>query len=111
MQLPQPESLGEILSVRRVATALTALTALTDPNRSPADAAFRLTQEERATIQDALDESHHPPARFAEYLIDEWDETAPDDRVAGLLLIQEITQVAARRHDHTRGRPGPGIGR
>ena len=105
MQLSQPESLGEILSVRRVATALT------DPNRGPADDAFRLTQEERATIQDALDESDHPLARFAEYLIDEWDETAPDDRVAGLLLFQEITQVATRQHDHTRGRPGPGIGR
>ncbi|MCH7846310.1 MAG: hypothetical protein IH850_10840 [Acidobacteria bacterium] len=108
MQLPQPETLGEILSVRRVATALTALT---DPNRSPADEAFHLTQEERATIQDALDESHHPLARFAEYLIDEWDQTAADDRVAGMLLFQEITQVAARRHGQTRERPGPGISR
>lgn len=108
MQLPQPESLDEILSVRRVATALTAIT---DPNRSPADEAFHLTQQERATNQDAVGESHHPLARFAEYLIDEWDQTAPDDRVAGLLLFQEITQVAARRHDQTGGRPGPGIGR
>ena len=109
MQLPQPESLGEILSVRRVATALSALT---DPSRSPADEAFHLTQQERATIEDALDESDHPLARFAEYLIDEWDETAPDDRVAGLLLFQEITQVAARRHDRSPERsPRPGIGR
>ena len=108
MQLAQPESLGEILSVGRVATALTALT---DPSRGPADAAFDLTQEERATIQDALHESHHPLSSFAEYLIDEWDETEPDDRVAGLLLFQEITQVAARRHDRSRERPGPGISR
>ncbi len=109
MQPAQPESLGEILSVRRVATALTALT---DPNRGPADEAFHLTQQERATIEDALDESDHPLARFAEYLIDEWDETAADDRVAGLLLFQEITQVAARRHDRSPERsPRPGIGR
>ena len=108
MQLAQPDSLGEILSVGRVATALSALT---DPNHGPTDAAFGLTQEERATIQDALHESQHPLARFAEYLIDEWDETAPDDRVAGLLLFQEITQVATRRHDRSRERPGPEISR
>ena len=108
MQLPQPDSLGEILSVRRVATALSALT---DPNHGPTDAAFDLTHKERATIQDALDASHHPLARFAEYLIDEWDETAPDDRVAGLLLFQEITQVTTRQHARTRERPGPGIDR
>ena len=108
MQLTQPESLGEILSVTRVATALSALT---DPNCGPTDAAFDLTQQERATIQDALNESDHTLARFAEYLIDEWDETAPDDRVAGLLLFQEITQVTTRRHDRTRERPGPGISR
>ncbi len=86
MQLPRPESLGEILSVGRVATALSALS---DPSHGPTDAAFDLTQEERATIQDALHESDHLLARFAEYLIDEWDETAPDDRVAGLLLFQD----------------------
>ena len=109
MQLAQPNSLGEILSVRRVATALSALS---DPNHGATDAAFDLTQQERATIQDALHESQHPLARFAEYLIDEWDETAPDDRVAGLLLFQEITQVAARRHDRSPERsPRPGIGR
>ncbi len=108
MQLPQPESLGEILSVGRVAIALSALS---DPSHGPTDAAFDLTQKERATIQDALDESDHPLARFAEYLIDEWDETAPDDRVAGLLLFQEITQVTTRQHARTRERPGPGIGR
>ncbi len=108
MELPPPESLAEILSLTRVATALTALT---DPNHGPTDEAFDLTQQERATIQDALDESHHPLARFAEYLIDEWDETAANDRVAGLLLFQEITQVAARRHDQTRERPAPGISR
>ena len=108
MQLPRPESLGEILSVRRVATALTALT---DPGRGPADAVFYLTQQERAIIHDAVGDSDHPLARFAEYLIDEWDQTAPDDRVAGLLLFQEITQVATRRHDRTRERPGPGISR
>ena len=108
MQLPRPESLGEILSVRRVATALTALT---DPNHGPTDEAFNLTQEERATIQDAVDESDHTLARFAEYLIDEWDQTAPDDRVAGLLLFQEITQVTTGQHDRTRERPGPGMSR
>ena len=108
MRSSPPEPLTEILSVRRVATALSALT---DPNRGPTDAAFDLTQEERATIQDALAESDHPLARFAEYLIDEWDETAPDDRVAGLLLFQEITQVTTRRHARTRDRPGPGISR
>ena len=108
MQLAQPDSLGEILSVGRVATALSALS---DPNHGATDAAFDLTQQERATIQDALHESPHPLARFAEYLIDEWDETAPDDRVAGLLLFQEITQVTTRRHDRSRERPGPGISR
>lgn len=109
MRTSPPEPLSEILSVKRVGTALSALT---DPSRSPTDEAFHLTQQERATIQDALDESDHPLARFAEYLIDEWDETAPDDRVAGLLLFQEITQVAARRHDRSRERsPRPGIGR
>ena len=108
MQPLQPELIGEILSSKRVGRALSALTA---PNRGPTDEAFHLTQQERATIQDALDESDHPLARFAEYLIDEWDETEPDDRVAGLLLFQEITQVAAQRHDQTRRRPGPGISR
>ena len=108
MQPRQPDLLGEILSVGRVATALTALS---DPNHGPTDAAFGLTHEERATIQDALHESNHPLARFAEYLIDEWDETAPDDRVAGLLLFQEITQVTTQQHARTRERPGPGISR
>ena len=108
MRSSPPEPLTEILSVRRVATALSALT---DPNRGPTDAAFDLTQEERATIQDAVDESDHPLARFAAYLIDEWDQTAPDDRVAGLLLFQEITQVTTPRHDQTRERPAPGISR
>ncbi len=108
MRSSPPEPLTEILSVGRIATALSALT---DPSRGPADEAFDLTQQERATIQDALAESDHPLARFVEYLIDEWDQTAPDDRVAGMLLFQEITQVAARRHDQTRERPAPGISR
>ena len=108
MRTSPPEPLSEILSVRRVATALSALS---DPGRGPTDAAFDLTQRERATIQDAVGDSDHPLARFAEYLIEEWDETAPDDRVAGLLLFQEITQITTRGHDRGRERPGPGIGR
>ena len=52
-------------------------------------------------IQRALAESSHPLAGFARHLIDQWDHAETDDRVAGLLLLGEITLG--------RPQPGPGV--
>ena len=105
----KPKSTEEILNSQRIGDALDALT---DPTRDPTDPAFGLSQYERATIQDTLTDSQHPLALFASYLVDQWDRTDPNDRVAGLLLFREIDRSEPRRQSRNRVRStGDGITR
>ena len=103
----KPKPTGEIVNSQRIGDALDALT---DPTRDPTDPAFGLSQHELATIQDTLTDSQHPLAGFASYLIDQWDQTDPNDRVAGLLLFREINRSEPRRQTRNRVRStGDGI--
>ena len=111
--MPRPgpglPTLDEILTRRRIAAALGALT---DPSRGVTDDALCLGEDEREVIQQALEESRHPLARFAHHLVDQWDHAPPDDRVAGLLLFSEITPGHKRRHSRDLGRsPAPELSR
>ena len=91
----RPTDPADILTRERIGNALTALT---DPDRGISDSSLHLDEDERNRITQALQESSHPLAGFAETVICEWDSLAADDRVAGLLLAAEIV------HSHPRQR-------
>ncbi len=103
---PEPCDINVILTSRRMAAALGALT---DPTRGDSDETLSLSETERNVIQRALRQSPHPLAGFAHHLIDQWDHTEPDDRVAGLLLFRGITVGERRRQSRNVGR-SPGLG-
>jgi hypothetical protein len=106
---PEPCDIDEILTRQRIGAAFGALT---DPTRGDNDETLSLSETERNVIQQALSKSPHPLAGFAHHLIDQWDHTEPDDRVAGLLLFREITVGPKRLQDRDLGRsPGPGLTR
>jgi hypothetical protein len=86
--------------------------ALTDPTRGGSDETLGLSETERNVIRQALRQSSHPLAGFAHHLVDQWDDTADDDRVAGLLLLREICVGEKRLQDRDLGRSsGPGLTR
>jgi len=102
-------SLDEILTSRRIGAAYGALT---DPTRGVTDETLRLSQDERRVIRQALRQSSNPLAGFAHHLVDQWDDTADDDRVAGLLLFREIYVGEKRQRDRNLGRSSrPGLSR
>lgn len=99
----------EILTRRRIGAALGALI---DPSRDSADDALHLSEDERRTIRQALTESLHPLAGFAHNLLDQWADLAADDRVAGLVLVAEITRRPAPTRSRNLDYPaGPGLSR
>lgn len=83
---------------------------LTDPSRGVTDDALCLSEDERNVIQQALSQTPHPLAGFANQLVDQWDDAAADDRVAGLLLFSEIASGPKHRQSLGRSR-APGLGR
>ena len=104
---PGSPDLDGILTSRRMADAFAAFN---DPTRDGSDDALRLGETERNVIRQALRQSSHPLAGFARQLVDQWDDLAADDRVAGLLLFREITVGEKRQRDRDLGRsPGPGL--
>ena len=104
---PGSPDINEILTSRRMGAALSALT---DPTRGGSDDALRLGETERNVIRQALRQSSHPLTGFAHHLVDQWDDTPADDRVAGLLLFREITVGQKRLQDRDLGRSsGPGL--
>ena len=106
---PEPCDINEILTSRRIGAAYGALT---DPTRGGSDDALSLSETERNVIRQALRQSSHPLAGFAHHLVEQWDDAAYDDRVAGLLLFREITVGEKRLQDRDLGRsPGPGLTR
>ena len=106
---PEPSDINEILTSQRMGAAFGALT---DPSRGGSDDALCLGETERNVIRQALRQSSHPLAGFAHHLVDQWDDLAADDRVAGLLLFREITVGEKRQRDRDLGRsPGPGLTR
>ena len=104
---PGSPSVDEIVTRQRIGAAFGVLT---DPSRGVTDDALCLSDTERTVIQRALSQSPHPLARFAHDLIDQWDHSGSDDRVAGLLLFSEITSGQERRQSRNFGR-SPGLGR
>jgi hypothetical protein len=94
---PDHDDPADILTRERIGNALTALT---DPDRGISDPSLHLDESERHRITRAMKESSHPLAGFAETVIDEWDQLAADDRVAGLLLAAEIVNNHPRRRAH-----------
>ena len=106
---PEPCDINEILTSRRMGAAYGALT---DPSRGGSDEALSLSETERTVIRQALSQSPHPLAGFAHHLVDQWDHAEPDDQVAGLLLLREITVGPKRLQDRDFGRfSGPGLTR
>ena len=103
---PEPCDINEILTSRRIG----AYGALTDPIRGGSDDALCLSEDERNVIQQALSQTPHPLAGFANQLVDQWDDAAADDRVAGLLLFSEIASGPKHRQSLGRSR-APGLGR
>ena len=104
---PEPPSVDEILTRRRIGAAYGALN---DPTRGGSDDTLSLSETERNVIRQALRQSPHPLAGFAHNLVDQWDDLADDDRVAGLLLFKEISVGQNRHRDRNLGRsPGPGL--
>lgn len=101
---PGSPSLDEILTSRRMGAVFGALT---DPTRGGGDDALSLSGDERYVIRQAVEESPHPLAGFAHLLIDLCDDTAADDRVAGLFLLREITVGEKRQRDRDLGRSSP----
>jgi len=91
----------DILIVTRLGNAVAALA---DPNHSPTDPVFHLDSDERETIRRAVGESGHHLTGFALSLLDQWDDLADDDRVAGLLLLAEVVRCARRERSLDRGR-------
>ena len=83
---------------------------LTDSSRGVTDDALGLSEDERNVIQQALSQTPHPLAGFANQLVDQWDDAAADDRVAGLLLFSEIASGPKHRQSLGRSR-APGLGR
>ncbi len=106
---PGSPDINEILTSRRMGAALSVLT---DPTRGDSDDALSLSETERNVIRQALRQSSHPLTGFAHHLVNQWDDTADDDRVAGLLLFREITVGPKRRQsrDVARSR-SPELGR
>ena len=106
---PGSPDLDGILTSRRMGAAFGALT---DPTCGGSDDALCLSETERNVIRQALRQSSHPLTGFARQLVDQWDDTANDDRVAGLLLFREITVGERRRQSRNFGRSsGPGLSR
>ena len=106
---PEPSDINEILTSQRMGAAFGALT---DPSRGGSDDALCLSETERTVIRQALSRSSHPLAGFAHHLVDQWDDLAADDRVAGLLLFREITVGPKRRQSRGVARSrSPGLGR
>ena len=92
--MPSHPAPTDILTRERIGNALTALT---DPTRGITDPSLHLDESERNRITRTLKESSHPLAGFAETVINEWDQLAADDRVAGLLLASEIVNSRPRQ--------------
>ena len=92
--MPNHADPADILTRERIGNALTALT---DPDRGVTDPSLSLDEDERDRITQALQESTHPLAGFANTVISEWDQLAADDRVAGLLLATEIVNSHPRQ--------------
>jgi len=105
----EPVHSREILSTERIGSARSALA---DPSRGPTDPSLRLDESERRSIRKALRRSQHPLTAFAESLLDQWDELAADDRVAGLLLLAQIVNAPGRTRGRDTGRAfGRGVER
>lgn len=102
---PSPHDPKEILTSRRIGTAITTLA---DPNHSSTDPVFRLDETERDSIRRAVARSTHPLAGFAHTVLDQWEDLEADDRVAGLLLFAEIVKGQGR---HRRLHTGRGMER
>lgn len=98
---PSPLDPKEILTSRRMGTAITTLA---DPNHSSTDPVFRLDETERDSIREAVARSAHPLADFAHSVLDQWDDLEADDRVAGLLLFAEIVKSPGRDRSFRTGR-------
>jgi len=89
--MPSHPATTDILTRERIGNALT------DPDRGITDPSLQLEANERDRITQALQSSSHPLAGFAETVINQWDQLAADDRVAGLLLAAEIVNSPRRR--------------
>ncbi|MDF1595138.1 MAG: hypothetical protein P1T08_03400 [Acidimicrobiia bacterium] len=104
--MPSHPAPTDILTRERIGNALTALT---DPDRGITDPSLHLEADERDRITQALQSSSHPLSGFAATVINQWDQLAADDRVAGLLLTAEI--VNSPRHRSLDTPTGRGLER
>jgi hypothetical protein len=106
---PRPGGPEDILTRQRIGAAIGALA---DPNRGPTDHSLRLDDGERHSIRRTLRRSTHPLVAFPVSLLDQWDELADDDRVAGLLLFAELVNGPERDRRLSSGRAtGRGVER
>lgn len=88
-----PGDPGEFLTSQRLGTAISALA---DPGQNTARSAADLDEGERDAVRQALSRSSQPLAGFARDLLDQWEDLADDDRVAGLLLFAQLTRNPER---------------
>ncbi len=95
----QPVHPTEILSKRRIGTAIASLAS----NDGPSDASLQLDEHERQSIARALTGNSHPLSRFAQTVLEQWDQLEADDRVAGLLLFAEIVNRAHQQRSVSEG--------
>jgi hypothetical protein len=97
---PQPVDPTEILSRQRIGAAFAALT---NPDGDHSDASLQLDEEERRSIAHVLNDNSHPLGGFAQTVLDQWDQLDADDRVAGLLLFDEIVNRPHRQRAVSQG--------
>jgi hypothetical protein len=90
----------DILTASRLGNAIAALA---DPSHSSTDPVFHLDNGERETIRQAVEESGHHLTGFADSVLEQWDDLADDDRVAGLLLFAEVVRGTRRERGLDRG--------
>jgi hypothetical protein len=95
----------DILTASRLGNAIAALA---DPSHSSTDPVFHLDKDERETIRQAVGESGHHLTGFAHGVLEQWDDLADEDRVAGLLLFAEVVKGTRRERGLIRG---PGVER
>lgn len=87
---PKPADPTGILTKQRIGAALASLS---DTHVSHSDLGLQLDEGERRSIAHVVQQTAHSLGGFAQTALDQWDQLEADDRVVGLLLLDEIVNV------------------